>query len=96
MPERPEVPLLAFIGRLDHQKGVDQIFEAAQWLLEMDVQLVGYVTIGRAVFVSFAPESGLDRSTSSNMLPPDCRYKRCTRAGNQSLVFIQLAFANDE
>eukprot|EP00959_Pyramimonas_sp_CCMP1952_P424537 8891915-Pyramimonas_sp.AAC.1 len=24
LPERPEVPLLAFIGRLDQQKGVDQ------------------------------------------------------------------------
>jgi len=40
LPERAEVPLLGFIGRLDHQKGVDQIFEAAEWLLEMDVQLV--------------------------------------------------------
>uniref|UniRef100_A0A7S0WI69 Starch synthase, chloroplastic/amyloplastic n=1 Tax=Pyramimonas obovata TaxID=1411642 RepID=A0A7S0WI69_9CHLO len=40
LPENPDVPLMGFIGRLDAQKGCDQIFEAAGWLLSQDVQLV--------------------------------------------------------
>jgi starch synthase len=40
LPERPDVPLLAFIGRLDHQKGLDLIEAVAPWLLGHDVQLV--------------------------------------------------------
>ena len=40
LPERPEVPLFGFIGRLDFQKGVDLIRGAAPWLLAQDVQLV--------------------------------------------------------
>ncbi|OAY79216.1 Granule-bound starch synthase 2, chloroplastic/amyloplastic [Ananas comosus] len=34
------VPLLAFIGRLDGQKGVDLIAEAIHWIVSQDVQLV--------------------------------------------------------
>ncbi|CAL1392149.1 unnamed protein product [Linum trigynum] len=40
LPERPEVPLIGFIGRLDNQKGVDLIAEAIPWMVEQDVQLV--------------------------------------------------------
>ncbi|QDV36113.1 glycogen synthase GlgA [Tautonia plasticadhaerens] len=40
LPERPEVALLAAIGRLDPQKGWDLIIEAAPGLLGRDVQLV--------------------------------------------------------
>ena len=40
LPVRPDVPLLAFIGRLDHQKGVDIIGEAMDWLTSQDMQLV--------------------------------------------------------
>ncbi|KAG0600329.1 hypothetical protein M758_11G024900 [Ceratodon purpureus] len=40
LPERPNVPLLGFIGRLDHQKGVDIIAQAMPWLMSQDIQLV--------------------------------------------------------
>jgi starch synthase len=40
LPSRPDVPLLAQIGRLDPQKGWDLLAEAAPALLEHDVQLV--------------------------------------------------------
>ncbi|XP_078444747.1 starch synthase 2 [Wolffia australiana] len=40
LPERPEVPLVCFIGRLDYQKGVDLIGEAIPWMVSQDMQLV--------------------------------------------------------
>jgi starch synthase len=40
LPVRPEVPLLGLIARLDHQKGIDLVAQAAPWLLQHDVQLV--------------------------------------------------------
>ncbi|KAI3748023.1 hypothetical protein L6452_10836 [Arctium lappa] len=40
LPVRPEVPLIAFIGRLDNQKGVDLIAQAVPWMVAQDVQLV--------------------------------------------------------
>ena len=40
LPVRPEVPLVGFIGRLDHQKGVDIIAEAIPWMVAQDMQLV--------------------------------------------------------
>ncbi len=40
LPERPEVPLIGFIGRLDYQKGADLVLGAVPWLLDQDVQLV--------------------------------------------------------
>ncbi|KAK9904144.1 hypothetical protein WJX75_005380 [Coccomyxa subellipsoidea] len=40
LPERPEVPLIGFIGRLDYQKGADLVLGVVPWLMEQDVQLV--------------------------------------------------------
>lgn len=40
LPERPEVPLFAAIGRLDSQKGWDLLLEIADGLLQTDVQLI--------------------------------------------------------
>ena len=40
LPERPEVPLLAQIGRLDPQKGWDLLALVAENLLERDIQLI--------------------------------------------------------
>ncbi|KAK5820218.1 granule-bound starch synthase 2, chloroplastic/amyloplastic-like [Gossypium arboreum] len=40
LPVREDVPLIGFIGRLDHQKGVDIIAEAIPWMMDQDVQLV--------------------------------------------------------
>ncbi|KAL6520394.1 Sucrose synthase [Orobanche minor] len=40
LPVRADVPLIGFIGRLDHQKGVDLIAEAVPWMTGQDVQLV--------------------------------------------------------
>ena len=40
LPERPDVPLIGFIGRLDYQKGADLVLGAVPWLMEQDVQLV--------------------------------------------------------
>nr|CAB3448127.1 unnamed protein product [Digitaria exilis] len=37
---RDDVPLIGFIGRLDHQKGVDIIADAIHWIAGQDVQLV--------------------------------------------------------
>ncbi|KAM1058844.1 hypothetical protein ACFX2B_023439 [Malus domestica] len=40
LPLREDVPVIGFIGRLDHQKGVDLIAEAIPWMMGQDVQLV--------------------------------------------------------
>ncbi|XP_038695866.1 granule-bound starch synthase 2, chloroplastic/amyloplastic isoform X2 [Tripterygium wilfordii] len=40
LPIHPEVPVIGFIGRLDHQKGVDLIAEAIPWMVGQDVQLI--------------------------------------------------------
>ncbi|KAL3689037.1 hypothetical protein R1sor_015346 [Riccia sorocarpa] len=40
LPVRSDVPLIGFIGRLDHQKGVDIIAEAMPWMMSQDLQLV--------------------------------------------------------
>uniref|UniRef100_A0A7N0RGG7 starch synthase n=1 Tax=Kalanchoe fedtschenkoi TaxID=63787 RepID=A0A7N0RGG7_KALFE len=40
LPVRGDVPLIGFIGRLDHQKGVDILAEAIPWMMGQDVQLV--------------------------------------------------------
>lgn len=40
LPVRADVPLIGFIGRLDHQKGVDLIAEAVPWMMGQGVQLV--------------------------------------------------------
>ncbi|KAL2631158.1 hypothetical protein R1flu_015844 [Riccia fluitans] len=40
LPVRSDVPLIGFIGRLDHQKGVDLIAEAMPWMMSQDLQLV--------------------------------------------------------
>ncbi len=40
LPEDPDVPVLAFIGRLDEQKGVDLIRESFDWLMREGVQLI--------------------------------------------------------
>ncbi|KAJ4832965.1 Sucrose synthase [Turnera subulata] len=40
LPVRPDVPVIGFIGRLDHQKGVDLIAEAIPWMMDQDVQLI--------------------------------------------------------
>ncbi|KAL4197855.1 hypothetical protein AMTRI_Chr04g190390 [Amborella trichopoda] len=47
LPVRKDVPLIGFIGRLDHQKGVDLIAEAMPWMVSQDLQLVMLGT-GRA------------------------------------------------
>ncbi|KAL9274930.1 Starch synthase 2, chloroplastic/amyloplastic-like protein [Drosera capensis] len=40
LPVRADVSLIGFIGRLDGQKGVDLIADAAPWMMSQDVQLV--------------------------------------------------------
>eukprot|EP00892_Ulva_mutabilis_P008623 jgi/Ulvmu1/6132/UM027_0110.1 len=40
LPVNPDVPLLAFIGRLDSQKGADLILQAAPWIVQEGAQLV--------------------------------------------------------
>ena len=40
LPVRDNVPIVAFIGRLDYQKGVDLIAEAMPWIMGQDVQLI--------------------------------------------------------
>ncbi|KAK9844059.1 hypothetical protein WJX81_003138 [Elliptochloris bilobata] len=40
LPERPDAPLLGFIGRLDYQKGVDLIRDNFQWIMDEGCQLV--------------------------------------------------------
>ena len=40
LPEDPNVPMLAFIGRLDEQKGVDLIRDSFDWLMSEGVQLI--------------------------------------------------------
>ncbi|KAK4279382.1 hypothetical protein QN277_011172 [Acacia crassicarpa] len=40
LPIREDIPVICFIGRLDHQKGVDLIAEAVPWMVGQNVQLV--------------------------------------------------------
>ncbi|KAI9096717.1 hypothetical protein K1719_025896 [Acacia pycnantha] len=40
LPVRPDCPLIGFIGRLDYQKGIDQIRLAIPELMEDDVQFI--------------------------------------------------------
>ena len=40
LPERPDMPLFGFIGRLDYQKGVDLIRDNFHWLMDEGAQLV--------------------------------------------------------
>jgi glycosyltransferase involved in cell wall biosynthesis len=40
LPVNPDAPLLAFIGRLDHQKGADLIMDSFDWLMGEGCQLV--------------------------------------------------------
>lgn len=40
LPVRDDVPLLGFIGRLDHQKGIDIIGQAMPWMMDQDIQVV--------------------------------------------------------
>lgn len=40
LPVCDTIPLVAFIGRLDNQKGVDLIAEAIPWMVGQDVQLI--------------------------------------------------------
>lgn len=39
LPQRPEVPLIGFIGRLDWQKGPELIADAIHRLMDQDIQL---------------------------------------------------------
>jgi starch synthase len=40
LPVDPDIPLIAFIGRLDYQKGADIVMQAAPWMMAQGVQLV--------------------------------------------------------
>lgn len=40
LPQRPDVPLLGVVARLDAQKGIDLVQELAPWLMSQDLQLV--------------------------------------------------------
>jgi starch synthase len=40
LPVRPEVPIIGMVARLDYQKGVDLITDAAPWIARQDLQLV--------------------------------------------------------
>ncbi|KAE8021693.1 hypothetical protein FH972_007563 [Carpinus fangiana] len=46
LPIREDVLVIGFIGRLDHQKGVDLIAEAIPWMMDQDVRLI-MLGIGR-------------------------------------------------
>lgn len=60
LPERSDVPLVGFIGRLDYQKGADLVLAAAPWLISQDVQLVCLGT----------GDSGLEASRSHTLCSP--------------------------
>ena len=62
LPARPDVPLVGFIGRLDHQKGVDLNTDAAGWLMSQDMQLV--------MLGSGAPELEARARAPADPLPP--------------------------
>ncbi|MBL8012585.1 MAG: glycogen synthase GlgA [Candidatus Omnitrophica bacterium] len=40
LPQRPDVPLFGFVGRLCHQKGLDILIESLDELMEHNIQLV--------------------------------------------------------
>lgn len=40
LPDRSDVPMVGFIGRLDHQKGVDIIADAMHWMMDQELQLL--------------------------------------------------------
>jgi glycogen synthase len=73
LPVRDDVPLLGFIGRLDHQKGVDLITDAAGWLLGQDVQ-VRVVSQSRGLTVSPNAHK-TSRDCSARVHLPVCSYK---------------------
>jgi glycosyltransferase involved in cell wall biosynthesis len=65
LPERPEVPLVGFIGRLDYQKGADLVLAAAPWLISQDVQLVCLGTGESGLEVHTPPPLFVSLRTSS-------------------------------
>jgi starch synthase len=75
LPERPEAPLVGFIGRLTEQKGIDMIAEVVpEWLDQSDLQ---WVILGKGDpkyhrlferFVRRAPEKFAARLEFSNEL----------------------------
>ena len=40
LPVRPDVPLLGFVARLTHQKGIDLLLEAIDDLVDLDLQII--------------------------------------------------------
>jgi starch synthase len=40
LPVNADIPMIAFIGRLDYQKGADIMLQAAPWMMSQGVQLV--------------------------------------------------------
>lgn len=45
LPVRDDVPLLAFIGRLDGQKGADLLLGASRWIVEQVRRLVSLTSV---------------------------------------------------
>ena len=55
LPERPEIPLFAQVGRLDPQKGWDLLAEVADRFLGLDVQLI-VLGVGHKKYHAFLEE----------------------------------------
>lgn len=84
LPVEPDVPLLAFIGRLDHQKGVDLIRDSFDWLMDQGAQLVmlgsGRFDLESSLKCVLALHTCLALQACSLCVPKHCRGGACMPA----------------
>jgi glycosyltransferase involved in cell wall biosynthesis len=73
LPVNPDIPLIAFIGRLDFQKGADIVMQTAPWMMEQGVQLVCLGTGSPDLEVRGCGRSGGGQGSRESAKGPACR-----------------------
>lgn len=70
LPQRPDVPMVGFIGRLDWQKGPELIAEGIDRLMGQDIQLVRKIGAAQPPALCFGP--ACEPPTPQGFFPQPC------------------------